>query len=105
VIGLERGPRLTTTDFQPHDELRIPTTGSASATIKRQPHSLRRPNADARAHTHPGARTIGNAGGGGTVQLRRGVWRMHEDDFRANSQTIDAWSRSDPARLLACDWR
>ena len=37
VIGLERGPRLTTQDFNPHDELRYFQRQDLRPNIKRQP--------------------------------------------------------------------
>ena len=37
VIGLERGPRLTTKDFDPHDELRYFTRQDLRPNIKSQP--------------------------------------------------------------------
>src|SRR6185503_18516348 len=75
VIGLERGPRLTTQDFNPHDELRY---------FQRQDL---RPNKDARANPMP-VLNNGNQAGGGTVHYGAVSWRMHEDDFRARSHTI-----------------
>src|SRR3954469_9181178 len=47
VIGLERGPRLTTQDFNPHDELRYFQRQDLRPNIKRQPVTWR-PNKDAR---------------------------------------------------------
>ena len=50
VIGLERGPRLKTADFEPHDELRyFPAPGSAARTSSAMPVTWR-PNANARAN-------------------------------------------------------
>ena len=37
VIGLERGPRLTTQDFDPHDELRYFQRQDLRPNIKRRP--------------------------------------------------------------------
>ena len=37
VIGLERGPRLTTADFTPHDELRYFQRQDLRPSAKRQP--------------------------------------------------------------------
>ncbi len=45
VIGLERGPRLTTTDFAPHDELRYFQRQDLRPNPKRQPVTWR-PNAE-----------------------------------------------------------
>ena len=47
VIGLERGPRLTTADFTPHDELRYFQRQDLRPNAKRQPVTWR-PNANAR---------------------------------------------------------
>ena len=44
VIGLERGPRLTTADFNPHDEQRYFQRQDLRPNIKRQPITWR-PNA------------------------------------------------------------
>src|SRR3954452_23308274 len=52
VIGLERGPRLTTQDFNPHDELRYFQRQDLRPNIKRQPITWR-PNANARATPMP----------------------------------------------------
>ena len=46
VIGLERGPRLTTADFNPHDELRYFQRQDLRPNWKRQPVTWR-PNASA----------------------------------------------------------
>ena len=54
VIGLERGPRLTTQDFNPHDELRYFQRQDLRPNIKRQPVTWR-PNTDARANADAGA--------------------------------------------------
>src|SRR5262252_3507493 len=48
VIGLERGPRLTTQDFDPHDELRYFQRQDLRPNNKRQPITWR-PNANAAA--------------------------------------------------------
>jgi choline dehydrogenase-like flavoprotein len=48
VVGLERGPRLTTEDFNPHDELRYFQRLDLRPNVKRQPITWR-PNANARA--------------------------------------------------------
>ena len=48
VIGLERGPRLTTADFNPHDELRYFQRQDLRPNWKRQPVTWR-PNANATA--------------------------------------------------------
>src|SRR2546422_6520241 len=65
VIGLERGPRLTTQDFNPHDELRYFTRQDLRPNIKRQPITWRL-NANTRATPLP-VQNYGNQAGGGTV--------------------------------------
>src|SRR5260370_41421158 len=52
VIGLERGPRLKTADFEPHDELRYFQRQDLRPNIKRQPITWR-PNANAPATAIP----------------------------------------------------
>ena len=75
VIGLERGPRLTTQDFEPHDELRYFQRQDLRQNIKRQPITWR-PNADTRATPLP-VQNYGNQAGGGTVHYGAVSWRMH----------------------------
>src|SRR5262245_38572977 len=89
VIGLERGPRLTTQDFDPHDELRYFQRQDLRPNIKRQPVTWR-PKADARANPIP-SQSYGNQAGGGTVHYGAVSWRLHEDDFRARSHTIERY--------------
>src|SRR5829696_2172851 len=48
VIGLERGPRLTTADFAPQDELRYFQRQDLRPNVKRDPVTWR-PNATSRA--------------------------------------------------------
>ena len=52
VIGLERGPRLTTADFSAHDELRYSQRHDLRPDVKRQPVTWRR-NANERANPLP----------------------------------------------------
>src|SRR3954454_17890838 len=85
VIGLERGARLTTADFNPQDELRYFQRQDLRPNIKRQPITWR-PNANARAKPIP-VQNYGNQAGGGTVHYGAVSWRMHEDDFRALYRT------------------
>src|SRR3984957_5830580 len=101
VIGLERGPRLKTADFQ-LDELRyfqrrdLRPTRSQTVTY--------RPNANARAM--PFSRLdYGNQAGGGTVHYGAVSWRLHEDDFRARSHTIERYGISAiPEDSSLADW-
>ncbi len=92
VVGLERGPRLKTADFMGHDELRYFQRQDLRASVKRTP-VMWRPNAD--TPTAPLATlNYGNQAGGGTVHYGAGSWRMHEDDFRVRSQTIERYGAS-----------
>ena len=103
VIGLERGPRLTTEDFNPHDELRYFQRQDLRPNIKRQPVTWR-PNANARANPMP-VLNNGNQAGGGTVHYGAVSWRMHEDDFRARSHTIERYGASAiPTDSSLADW-
>ena len=52
VVALERGPRLKTADFEPHDELRYFQRKDLRPDVKRQPVTWR-PNANARALRSP----------------------------------------------------
>src|SRR6202521_4716326 len=103
VIGLERGPRLKTADFSPHDELRYFQRLDLRPDPKRQPVTWR-PNANARANPVP-RQDYGNQAGGGTVHYGSVSWRMHEDDFRARSQTIERYGLSAiPQDSTIADW-
>ena len=103
VIGLERGPRLTTQDFDPHDELRYFQRQDLRPNIKRQPVTWR-PNANTRANPLP-LQNYGNQAGGGTVHYGAVSWRFHEDDFRARSHTIARYGASAiPEHSSLADW-
>jgi gluconate 2-dehydrogenase alpha chain len=103
VIGLERGPRLKTADFNPHDELRYFQRLDLRPDPKRQPVTWR-PNANVRANPVP-RQDYGNQAGGGTVHYGAVSWRMHEDDFRARSQTIERYGLSAiPQDSTIADW-
>ena len=103
VIGLERGPRLTTQDFDPHDELRYFQRQDLRPNPKRQPITWR-PNANGRALPIP-VQNYGNQAGGGTVHYGSVSWRMHEDDFRARSHTLARYGASAiPADSSLADW-
>src|SRR6202043_3155288 len=65
VIGLERGPRLKTADFSPHDELRYFQRQELRPNAKRHPGTWR-PNAKTDAKPMP-ILNYGNQAGGGTV--------------------------------------
>ena len=76
VIGLERGPRLATEDFTPHDELRFFQRQDLRPNVKRQPVTWR-PNANVRANPLS-VLNYGNQAGGGTVHYGAVSWRFHE---------------------------
>src|SRR6202045_3192602 len=102
VIGLERGPRLKTSDFEPHDELRYFERQDLRPNIKTDPVTWR-PNANARANPMPSL-INGNQAGGGTGHYGTLSWRMHEDDFRVRSKTIERYGkRESPLRPLLVD--
>src|SRR5436190_160632 len=103
VIGLERGPRLTTADFSPQDELRYFQRQDLRPDPKRQPVTWRS-NANARATPIP-TMSYGNQAGGGTVHYGAVSWRFHEDDFRARSQTLERYGASAlPEDSSLADW-
>ncbi len=103
VVGLERGPRLKTADFEPHDELRYFQRQDLRPDPKRQPVTWR-PNGTARANPM-GSLNYGNQAGGGTVHYGTLSWRMHEDDFRVRSKTIERYgATSIPQDSSLVDW-
>src|SRR5437879_13677374 len=97
VIGLERGPRLTTLDFNPHDELRYFQRQDLRPNVKTQPVTWR-PNADMRANPIP-VQNYGSQVGGGTVHYGAVSWRTPEDDRRGRSNKI----HRDTERTIASD--
>ena len=103
VIGLERGPRLTTADFSGQDELRYFQRQELRPNAKRQPITWR-PNEKARAHPLP-VLNYGNQAGGGTVHYGAVSWRFHEDDFRARSETMERYGAAAiPQDCSLADW-
>src|SRR3954469_3124581 len=103
VTGLERGPRLKTEDFNPHDELRYFQRQDLRPDPKRQPVTWR-PNPNARA-VPLATMSYGNQAGGGTVHYGTVSWRFHADDFRARSQTIERYGASAiPEDSSLIDW-
>src|SRR5579872_1751525 len=103
VIGLERGPRLKTADFEPHDELRYFQRQELRPDPKRMPVTWR-PNTNATAHPIP-SQNNGNEAGGGTVHYGALSWRFHEDDFRVRSATIERYGKAAiPADSSVIDW-
>ena len=102
VIGLERGPRLKTADFQ-LDELRYFQRQDLRPNTKRQPVTWR-PNANARA-APLSPLNYGNQVGGGTVHYGAVSWRFHESDFRVRSQTIERYGPAAiPGDCSVIDW-
>jgi gluconate 2-dehydrogenase alpha chain len=103
VVGLERGPRLQTKDFEGLDELRYFQRQDLRPNMKRDPVTWR-PNANARAATMPSLNN-GNQAGGGTVHYGSLSWRMHEDDFRVRTKTIERYGKDAvPADSSMTDW-
>lgn len=103
VVGLERGPRLTTADFNPHDELRYFQRQDLRPNVKRQPVTWR-PNANARANPL-GSLNYGNQAGGGTVHYGALSWRLHEDDFRPRSHALERYGAAAiPEDSSLVDW-
>ena len=103
VIGLERGPRHSTADFAGLDELRYFQRQDLRPNSKRQPITWR-PNRRTRANPI-GVLNYGNQAGGGTVHYGAVSWRLHEDDFRARSQTIERYGAAAiPKDSSIADW-
>jgi gluconate 2-dehydrogenase alpha chain len=103
VIGLERGPRLATSDFRALDELRYFQRQDLRPNVKTQPVTWR-PNATARANP-VGDLNYGNQAGGGTVHYGALSWRFHEEAFRARTATIERYGASAiPADSSLTDW-
>ena len=103
VIGLERGPRLMTSDFNARDELRYFQRQDLRPDAKRQPVTWR-PSASARARPLT-VLNYGNQAGGGTVHYGAVSWRLHEDDFHARSQTVERYGAGAiPADSSLADW-
>jgi len=103
VIGLERGPRLKTADFEPQDELRFFQRQDLRPNPKTMPVTWR-PNPGAKARPIP-SQNNGNQAGGGTVHYGTLSWRMHEDDFRVRTKTIERYGASAiPQDSSLVDW-
>jgi gluconate 2-dehydrogenase alpha chain len=103
VIALERGPRLTTSDFAGQDELRFFQRQDTRPDVKRQPVTWRRNTNE--GSTPLGSLAYGNQAGGGTVHYGAVSWRLHEDDFRARSQTIERYGEDAiPEDSSIADW-
>src|SRR4051812_39789934 len=89
VVGLERGPRLETKDFEAHDELRFFQRLDLRPDPKRQPVTYR-PNENVRA-TPVGVINNGNQAGGGTVHYGTMSWRMLDENFRTRSHNVERY--------------
>src|SRR6202008_1377826 len=103
VIGLERGPRLTTKDFAPQDELRYFQRGDLRPDPKRMPITWRTKESE---RARPlGLMSYGNQAGGGTVHYGSVSWRLHEDDFRVRTNTIERYGlKGIPEDSSLIDW-
>src|SRR5215470_9283270 len=102
VIGLERGPRLKTADFQ-LDELRYFQRQDLRPDVKRQPVTWRTSRNAPAVRISP--QNNGNQAGGGTVHYGAVSWRLHEDDFRARTQTIERYGLAAiPQECSLADW-
>ncbi len=102
VIGLERGPRLKTSDFQ-LDELRYFQRQETRPNRRRTPVTWR-PNSKAASVPIP-TQNYGNQAGGGTVHYGAVSWRFHEDDFRPRSQTVERYGvAAIPEDSSLIDW-
>jgi gluconate 2-dehydrogenase alpha chain len=102
VTALERGPRLKTADFQ-LDELRYFQRQDLRPDVKKTPVTWR-PNANTKARP-TASQNNGNQAGGGTVHYGALSWRLHENDFRARSQTIERYGASViPEGSSLTDW-
>src|SRR5215469_16721902 len=102
VTALERGPRLQTADFQ-LDELRYFQRQDLRPDPKKTPVTWR-PNGNAKARA-VASQNNGNQAGGGTVHYGALSWRLHEDDFRARSQTIERYGAAViPEDSSLADW-
>jgi gluconate 2-dehydrogenase alpha chain len=103
VIGLERGPRHSTTVFAGQDELRYFQRQDLRPNPKSQPVTWR-PNANTRA-VPLAPLNYGNQVGGGTVHYGAVSWRFHEGDFRVRSQTIERYGEAAiPEDCSVIDW-
>src|SRR5436309_363659 len=79
VVGLERGPRLTTADFSGQDELRYFQRQDLRPNAKRQPVTWR-PIANMPAKPLP-ILNYGNQAGGGTEHIGAVYWRFQQSEF------------------------
>ena len=103
VIGLERGPRLKTSDFDAHDELRFFQRQDLRPNPKRMPVTWR-PNTSGKARPIP-SQNNGNQAGGGTVHYGAVSWRLHEDDFHVRTKTVERYGAAAvPADSSLTDW-
>ena len=103
VVALERGPRLKTADFNPHDELRYFTRQDLRPNTRLHPVTWR-PNANTRS-TRMNSLNNGAQAGGGTVHYGAVSWRFHEDDFKVRSATIERYGeKAIPEDSSIVDW-
>ena len=103
VVGLERGPKLSTANFQSLDELRYFQRQETRPNVKKQPVTWR-PNGTARA-TPIAGQNNGNQVGGGTVHYGTLSWRFHEDDFKVRTSTTERYgAKAIPEASSVIDW-
>ena len=104
VIGLERGPRLKTADFNPHDELRYFQRQDLRPDAKRQPVTWR-PNANARANPMP-LHELRQPGRRRHRPLRRGILALARGRFPRPLAHDRALRRRPPSRRIPrfADW-
>jgi len=103
VIGLERGPRLKTADFEAQDELRYFQRQDLRPNPKRQPITWR--TSEKERASPLGVLNYGAQAGGGTVHYGALSWRFHEDDFRVRSNTIARYgAKAIPEDSSLIDW-
>ena len=89
VVALERGPKLKTIDFNPHDELRFFQRQDTRPDPKKSVVTWR---FNTNMKSQPlNSMSYGNQVGGGTVHYGALSWRNHEDDFRVRSATIERY--------------
>ena len=101
VIGLERGPRLTTADFNPHDELRYFQRQELRPNWKRR--RSRGGRTQARARTPMTDFELRQPGGRRHGPLRHALLAHARRRFpRALAHDRALWSIGHPARFLAC---
>ena len=94
VVGLEAGPYLTKFNF-PMNELSSRAGRNFMGDIKANKEiPTWRPNANARAVSSGAVHPMMNAVGGTTIHWCAQAWRLHPDDFKVRSNTIDRYGEA-----------